>query len=272
MKTMKKTAKLLLAFAVGCVVAACTQRMTASPDDVEINEKNFPDPNFRRYLLAQGYGADSLLTPDELKIITRMEIKNTNISDLTGIKHFTAMTILNCRRTQALKSIDVSGCTKLRYLECDGNELEALNVKGCTALQYINCARNRIVRLDLSTCTALRFLDCRTNQLVQLNISNTPALDALLCSHNQLTRLDASSHPALTTMDCSHNRITHLDIEDCPTLGLLYCAGNPLTGIDLTGCSSLTRIYCDPKLRKTLDTSGNPRLKFMEPDDRAITD
>ncbi|MBO7068498.1 MAG: hypothetical protein J6W52_07455 [Bacteroidaceae bacterium] len=42
--------------------------LTASTSwaDVEINETNFPDANFRSYLLAQTYGADGVLTEEEI--------------------------------------------------------------------------------------------------------------------------------------------------------------------------------------------------------------
>ena len=34
--------------------------------DVEINEKNFPDVNFRNWLLSQPYGKDGILTEKEI--------------------------------------------------------------------------------------------------------------------------------------------------------------------------------------------------------------
>ena len=36
--------------------------------DVEINEENFPDENFRNWLISQSYGADGVLTDDEVAI------------------------------------------------------------------------------------------------------------------------------------------------------------------------------------------------------------
>ena len=34
--------------------------------DVEINETNFPDEKFRNWVLSQSYGADGMLTDDEI--------------------------------------------------------------------------------------------------------------------------------------------------------------------------------------------------------------
>ena len=34
--------------------------------DVTINETNFPDVNFRNYLLSQSYGKDGMLTDEEI--------------------------------------------------------------------------------------------------------------------------------------------------------------------------------------------------------------
>ena len=36
--------------------------------DVEINEENFPDENFRNWVLSKSYGADGVLTDDEVAI------------------------------------------------------------------------------------------------------------------------------------------------------------------------------------------------------------
>ncbi len=55
--------------------------------DVIINEENFPDENFRNHLLEQDYGADGVITDEEIAEITIMNVGQKSISDLTGIKY-----------------------------------------------------------------------------------------------------------------------------------------------------------------------------------------
>ena len=96
--------------------------LTASAD-VEINETNFPDENFREYL--QRYGVNGIITDEEIKGITYIDVGGRSISNLQGIEHFTALTELNCTSNQ-LTSLDVSGCTALTELECYKNHLKGI--------------------------------------------------------------------------------------------------------------------------------------------------
>ena len=84
--------------------------------DVEINETNFPDPNFRAYLLAQDYGQDGVITEDEIAGITKMDVSSRYINSLEGIQYFTALIYLECYINE-LTSLDVSGCTALTGLD-----------------------------------------------------------------------------------------------------------------------------------------------------------
>ena len=55
-----------------------------------INKTNFPDGNFRAYLLSQGFD-----TEEEIAAITMLDLSGKGIADLTGISYFTALTDLN---------------------------------------------------------------------------------------------------------------------------------------------------------------------------------
>ncbi|MBR5634109.1 MAG: ribosomal protein L7/L12 [Prevotella sp.] len=138
--------------------------VTVYINDIEINEANFPDANFRNWLLAQTYGADGILTPEEIAAVTSINVSDKSIADLTGIEHFTALTYLACTSNQ-LTSLDVSGCTALKYLYCFSNQLTSLDVSGCTALTLLSCNSNQLTSLDVSKNTALWTLYCYSNQI-----------------------------------------------------------------------------------------------------------
>jgi hypothetical protein len=74
---------------------------------VAINETNFPDENFRNYLLAQSYGADGVLTGYEIKNIIDIDVSEKSISSLKGIEYFTALWFLECKKNQ-LTALDVT--------------------------------------------------------------------------------------------------------------------------------------------------------------------
>ena len=63
-------------------------------DEVAINATNFPDENFRNYLLSQDYGADGILTRIEASNIFRLDISNKGIQNLKGLEYFFALEYL----------------------------------------------------------------------------------------------------------------------------------------------------------------------------------
>ena len=114
-----------------------------APTGIAINATNFPDENFRNFLLAQDYGKDAILTNEEIAAVTRIDVRNKGIADLTGIEHFTVLTNLLCTGNQ-LTSLDVSANTELTELECSENKLTELNVSQNKKLTSLWCDANQI--------------------------------------------------------------------------------------------------------------------------------
>ena len=105
-------------------------------DIIAINSENFPDDNFRNYLLAQDYGKDGMLTDGEIKAIKSLNVSSQNIRSLKGIEYFYALTSLTCRFNQ-LTGLDVSKNAALTELYCSSNPLTALDVSKNTALKSL---------------------------------------------------------------------------------------------------------------------------------------
>ena len=79
--------------------------------DIEINAINFPDPNFRNYLLSQTYGVNGIITDIENAGITSMSVDNRYIQNLKGIEYFTELTLLYCYNNQ-IKGKDMDALVK----------------------------------------------------------------------------------------------------------------------------------------------------------------
>ena len=166
--------------------------------DVEINETNFPDANFRSYLLSKEYGSDGVITDAEIAEITYIEVKEMNIANLKGIEFFTA----------------------LAGLYCSNNQLTALDLSKNSALVYLQCSNNQLTSLDITKNTVLTGLYCSNNQLTALDVSNNTDLTELYCEFNQLTSLNVLGCTALTDLSCYSNQLTSLDVTGCTSLGL----------------------------------------------------
>ena len=231
--------------------------------DVEINETNFPDENFRNWVLSQEYGADGVLTNEERAIVKEIKVDSMNIQSLKGIEFFTALTSLNCFHNQ-LTALDVSKNTALTELFCHGNQLTTLDVSQNTALTLMACAENPLTALDVSKNNALTRLWCYKTTLTTLDVSGCTALWSLNCYDNQLKTLDVSGCTALLYLYCFNNQLTTLDVSGCTTLSSLYCYNNQLTTLDVSGCTELWSLSCYNNQLTTLDVSKNTKLSSLD--------
>jgi len=110
---------------------------------IQINATNFPDEDFRNFLLGQDYGADGVLTEMEINNITYIQCIAEGIGSLKGIEYFTSLTDLYCS-WNSVKSLDLSKNTKLKNLECAKCGLTTLDLSQNTALKFLDCSLNSI--------------------------------------------------------------------------------------------------------------------------------
>lgn len=165
---------------------------------VEINNTNFPDPDFQKYVKDKIDTADTTsgkkdgkLSKAERDAVTKISITNTNCTDLTGIAYFTNLTELNCYHNQ-LTTLDVSKNAKLSALRCDNNGMVELNLGDITHLTLLECNDNNLTELDVSKNPYLEELQCRENKLRRLVIGKKYSVKGLYLRGNQLTSLDLS--------------------------------------------------------------------------------
>lgn len=177
---------------------ASAQADPVDSEFVEINNTNFPDPDFQKYVNDKIDTADTTsgkkdgkLSKAERDAVTKISITNTNCTDLTGIAYFANLTELNCYHNQ-LTTLDVSKNAKLRILKCYNNGMEKLNLGDITHLTLLNCDDNNLTELDVSKNPYLEDLECRENKLRRVVIGKKYSLTTLYLRGNQLTSLDLS--------------------------------------------------------------------------------
>ena len=260
-------------------------------EGIAIDEANFPDANFRAWLLSQSVGEDSKLTKEEITSIVSMDLKELSIQNLKGIEHFTALKGLRCSNNQLttidvtnlkklerldcynnqLTALDISQNTVLNMLLCYNNQLTALDVSKNTALKTIVCYSNKLTTLDAANCTLLENFRCQENQLTSLIVPNSTALTYLSCRDNQLTSLDVTKNTALKVLLCHGNKLTTLNVNTLHALDTLYCYNNQLSALDLSGCPALTRLSCYNNKLTTLDLTNNPLVNYVRCENNLIS-
>lgn len=243
---------------------------TTAMADVTIDETNFPDANFRNFVLSQSYGADGVLTSDEIAEVTTIDVSRRNIQSLKGIEYFTAVSTLNCKTNQ-LTMLDLSKNTALNALDCSSNQLTTLSLSWNSKLYRVDCSSNQLTTLNVSSCTQMTELRCQTNQLTVLDVSNNTDLMTLYCSSNQLTALNVSANSQLTYLYCENNQLTELTIGNNTRLNSLTCSNNKMSALDLSGCTSLRTLYCTNGQLASLNVA-NTKLTDMYCDSNQLTE
>lgn len=228
-----------------------------------INEKNFPDANFRKYIKGNIAGGRDVLTVEERSKVKIININKKDISDLKGIEAFPNLTELDCGNN-SIQKLDLRQNPMLITLKCNKNQLTQLDLSKNPDIDYLNCSENQLEQLDVSHLK-LEYLYCSHNDLEQLDVKNSKWLRELDCSKNELTKLDAevTHKPNLVRVECQNNQLTSLILGENKMLRKLNCANNQLTQLNLNNMISLTELNCANNQLTVLDVSSSPDLTTL---------
>ncbi len=123
--------------------------------DVVINETNFPDEVFRKWVSEEAdTSKDGVLSESEIGEVKIFEQNGKDISDLKGIEYFTSLWSLSCTQNKLAK-LELGERDALKVLMCCDNQLTELDVSGCKNLEVVVCYGNKIAELDIGNCPSL---------------------------------------------------------------------------------------------------------------------
>ncbi len=271
----------LLAAALMVVILA------AASADVPIDDAHFPDSNFKYFVLNTfDYNYDGTLNDSEINGIKYMNVSGTYITDLTGIKYFTALEYLQAGSLGA-ENVDLGGMAQLKTVNAANSYFSKLNLNGCTGLMYLDCSNTRLESLDLSSCAKLIRLSCSGNysmktldvsmckdleelncslvELKTLNLTNNPKLIYLNCDTCGIGKLDLSKNMALEYAYLTNNNLTSLDLSNHTQLKSLYASGNKdILSINVKNCENLLSLSINSSLLETLDVSGCKAIQQLQ--------
>lgn len=259
MKAGKKLFGAVGAAAFICALFICmadSSAITASAAEkkgVAVNEVNFPDPAFRKYI-SDNIDRDGnlLLSADEISSVKSVSVSGMKISSLEGIEYFTGLTSLICM-DNSLKELDVSSNKELTALSASGNMLSEIDLSRNVKLENLDLGMtakdgtaygNGLTELDLSKNKNLKNLSCVSNSLKKLDLSGCPKLEVVKCSNNKLTEINTVGCGNLRQLECYSNSLKKLDLNGNPKLNGLYCSDNKLTSLDLRSNTELKTLFC----------------------------
>ena len=240
--------------------------------NIDINETNFPDKEFRDWIKTNITGADDdVLTPDEISNITSIDVNNkSEIKNLRGIEHFTALEELECSST-GITTLDVSKNKQLTKLYCGDIGITTLDVSKNKQLTKLYCGDIGITTLDVSKNEQLTELNCYNTGITTLDVSKNKQLTELYCNNTSITTLDVSKNKQLTKLDCGETGITTLDVSKNEQLTTLYCYYTGITTLDVSKNEQLTKLDCYNTGITTLDVSKNKQLTELHCNNTSIT-
>ena len=255
--------------------------------NVAINEKNFPDKNFRAYIKkAFDTDGNGYLNEEEIFYIRNVHCENMNITSVKGIEYFPYLIGLWCLNNH-ISSWDLSGNPHLKGIWCSHNDFTSLDFSDCPELEWVYCFNCKLKSLNIKNNPELAYIECNANpDLKKLDLSGNPKLENIFCSECGLTSLDLSNNPLLCELDAFKNKLTsinfsnnlllkRLDIWDNWGLGnvdismlkglqFYNCARNNVTQLDMSNNPELTMLVCSYNENLvSLDVSKNPKLAYL---------
>ncbi|MGH1387848.1 hypothetical protein [Kordia sp.] len=224
-----------------------------------------PDSNFETALENLGYDniSDDGQVPTYLiKELTDLNVGNSNISDLTGIEDFTALTGLSVN-DNSISSLNLIHNTDLTFVNARNNGLTSLDITGCPDMGLLLLENNNLTSLDLTNNTILTRVWAQNNNFNTFNVTNNPLLRAIGITNSNLTTLDLTNSIALEQLYASGNSITEIDLSNSPSIRIIGVNNNALRTLNIKNGNN-TNVT-------TFAVANNPNLTCVAVDDVAYS-
>ena len=224
------------------------------------------DPALRDAIRAAlGVDSSKRLTISALQTLTTLQAELSGIRNLTGLKHATALTMLELNGNSIIDITPIRGLIQLTTLNLSNNAIVDITpLKGFIALTVLNLSNNPIGNLEtLAALVGLTTLELSGNSINNLEvISSLTGLLKLNISDNSIIDITPIQNlRALTALNLSNNPIGNLNvIASLARLTTLELSGNSITDlIPLAGLTRLTMLNLNDNAVRNLMPLANLR-------------
>ncbi|WP_143569734.1 leucine-rich repeat domain-containing protein [Tenacibaculum agarivorans] len=221
------------------------------------------DPNFEAKLGILGYddiSGDGKVPTDSIKNVTSLDIRNSNILDLTGIEGFTSLTTLNCSNNPLTTSFDISQNTLLQSLDAQRAQFTQIDISANIALKVLKVQNSALDELNVEANTALETLECQKTDISEINIINNVNLKVVNLNSLGLEVLDISNNLLLEDFKMTgYSAITSFDFSKHTNLKRLWLQNADLLALNVRNGNN--KIFIDFRIE------NNPNLNCVAVDD-----
>lgn len=208
---------------------------------------------------------DASLTLSSDQDITSLYLADNELSELSVAGIGSTLRRLFCPGN-ILTTLNLSACTHLLSLDCQGNRLSSLNIVS-SELEDLNEADNRLTNTGLRSGTGLTSVICANNRLTALNsVGNQTGLQTLFFQGNSVSAATLSRCVELINVLGFENNLSAFNAAPLTKLQNLWLGDNRLTSLDLTDNTELVSLCVqNNKIAELVTTSANSRaLKFID--------
>ncbi len=151
-----------------------------------LSKISIKDKNFEAALIKIGIDdkVDGTVLAFNVERVTRLDISESNISDLSGIEYFKNLETLICMKNK-VTSVDLTELTNLQEISFFGNQwLTKIDLTKNSKLKSINFALNKLTNIDLSSNLDLSYVEISSNNLSSLDLSKNLKIESVNVSGN----------------------------------------------------------------------------------------
>ena len=167
-----------------------------------------PDANLAAAVRkALGLGAKARISKQAILELTHLKVRDSNISDLTGLQDATQLTELYLERNEISDVSPLARLTRLRRLRLEDNEISNIQpLTGLTRLEELYLGDNQINNAEVRRLTKLkqlRWLSLYNNQISNITpLAKLTKLEKLRLSNNKIR--DVSPLSGLVKLEALH--------------------------------------------------------------------
>lgn len=270
-------------------------KVSKNIQEVELNETNFPDYYFRKFLKDRLNIVDGKISKEDLIGLSSISV-DEDVTNLKGIEFFPNLTDLYA---EGVIHLDISENRKLERLTLEHNKMNSIYLGNNEELEYLNISYGNIRSVNLSNNKKITTFKAVDSNLGRLELKDNNMLKNINITATNLMRIDLSGAPNLSVFSYkpkNNNKyaLEKIDLSKNINLKEIYIKGNIyrtdrgdriervgtkeiilgenknietininhtlLEEIDLTGCPSLIELTCEKTKISKLDLSKNTKL------------
>jgi uncharacterized repeat protein (TIGR01451 family) len=177
-------------------------------------------------------------------------LKNLDLSGVTGLR------FLSCNGFY-LEQVNLAGCTGLDSLWLYGENqgvrsfnttLRSVDLSGCTSLKWLYCGG--FTQLDtlvgLQECTSLKSFTFQIIGSAIINTTGLTQLETVYFEGGGRINLDVNNNTSLTSVTMYEGEVNAINVAGCSNLQNFSCMLNslsPVDSIDFSSCPNLKTLY-----------------------------